>query len=80
MNLVVQHVLPCHSGRHPLHPLQDPQREQQRREVDLLLQKPEVPGGVFETSPGVRASLCAHKILGFLRAHSNHHPGMQQTS
>ena len=77
---VVQHVLPRHRCRHPLHPLQDPQREQQRREVDLLLQKPEVPWGVFETSTGVGASLCPDKILGILRAHPDHHPGKQTFS
>ena len=75
MNQVVQHVLPRHSCRHPLHPLQDPQREQQRREVLVLLQEPEVPGGVLETRPRAGASLCANKVLGVFWAHPDHHSG-----
>ena len=76
----VQHVLPRHSCCHPLHPLQDPQCEQQCREVDILLQKPKVPWGVFEASTRVRASICANKVLGFLGPHPNHHPGIHTFS
>ena len=76
----VQHVLPRHSCCHPLHPLQDPQCEQQCREVNILLQKPKVPWGVFEASTRVRASICADKVLGFLGPHPNHHPGIHTFS
>ena len=75
MSQLLQYVLSGDRRRHPLHPLQDPQREQQRREVLVLLQEPEVLGGVLETRPRAGASLCANKVLGVFWAHPDHHSG-----
>ena len=75
MSQLLQDVLSGDRRRHPLHPLQDPQREQQRREVIVLLQEPEVPGGVLEARPRAGASLCANKVLGVFWAHPDHHSG-----
>ena len=75
MSQLLQDVLSGDRRRHPLHPLQDPQREQQRREVLVLLQEPEVPGGVLEARPRAGASLCANKVLGVFWAHPDHHSG-----
>ena len=65
MSQLLQDVLSGDRRRHPLHPLQDPQREQQRREVLVLLQEPEVPGGVLEAPPELELPYVPTRFLGF---------------
>ena len=65
MRQLLQDVLPGDRRGHPLHPLQDPQREQQRREVLVLLQEPEVPGGVLEAPPELELPYVPTRFWGF---------------
>ena len=58
-----------------LHSLQNPQRQQLAGEVDVLLLKPEVSGGVSEEGSGVGRALHTNQILGLQRALADNNPG-----